>query len=94
MQQCHVRELDGQAFALEAPLADAGALGDAEYCASDPLCSEGRPGLKISPNGAACHACLLASETDRDQIEKWKSRGMRITLLEAETNSLALKLSR
>lgn len=41
----------------------ADALLEAGYCASDPLCAEGRPGLKVSPNGAACHACLLASET-------------------------------
>ena len=33
------------------------------WCSSDPLCSEGVHASTEPSNGAACHACMLASET-------------------------------
>lgn len=39
------------------------ALGRAQLCASDPLCSEHDPTKDGSLHGAACHACLFAPET-------------------------------
>jgi Domain of unknown function (DUF1998) len=39
------------------------ALRDAELCAGDPYCAGHEPRELESLNGAACHACLLISET-------------------------------
>lgn len=40
------------------------ALDDARLCANDPLCADREPTAAGNQlNGAACHACLLASET-------------------------------
>lgn len=40
-----------------------GALQEAAFCASDPLCGGGNMGAAANLNGAACHACLLLAET-------------------------------
>jgi hypothetical protein len=45
----------------------------AETCSNDPLCSE----MKVSPgghSGAACYACLLASETSCEDRNMWLDR--------------------
>lgn len=39
------------------------ALAAMAWCSSDPLCSEGVHASTEPSNGAACHACMLASET-------------------------------
>ena len=39
------------------------ALDDARLCAGDPFCASQEPSRSGQLNGAACHACLLISET-------------------------------
>jgi hypothetical protein len=51
------------------------AFDDALHCSSDPLCAEHVP---IDPSaalhGAACHACLFASETSCETNNRWLDR--------------------
>jgi hypothetical protein len=58
------------------PLLD-NALTDARLCSSDPLCAEHLP---VDPSdalhGAACHACLYASETSCESGNRWLHRGV------------------
>jgi hypothetical protein len=51
----------GHADRLEPLLRDT--LERAIFCSSDPLCGHSAPGEMGRLNGAACHACLLVSET-------------------------------
>jgi hypothetical protein len=46
------------------------------WCSSDPLCIEGIHSLSAPANGAACHACLLASETSCEEFNSFLDRGM------------------
>ena len=48
------------------------------WCSSDPLCSEGVHAGTEPSNGAACHACMLASETS---CEEFNSCLDRVTLV-------------
>ena len=48
------------------------------WCSSDPLCAEGIHASTESSNGAACHACMLASETS---CEDFNSCLDRVTLV-------------
>jgi Domain of unknown function (DUF1998) len=53
------------------------ALRDAMLCANDPLCADreaGTTGTQL--NGAACHACLLVSETSCESANHHLDRGM------------------
>ena len=44
-------------------------------CASDPLCAEHEPvGDGVTLHGAACHACLFASETSCERGNKYLDR--------------------
>jgi len=45
------------------PVVFARALKTAFWCSADPLCSEGENQGMAGLNRAACHACLLVSET-------------------------------
>lgn len=45
-----------------------GALASLTWCSSDPLCIDGRASLSHQLNGAACHACMLASETSCEEF--------------------------
>lgn len=56
----------GRADALLATLSDA--LRGLSWCSSDPLCIEGRASLSHQLNLAACHACMLASETSCEEF--------------------------
>ena len=49
------------------------ALESIKTCSNDPLCFEIRKTPK-SPNGAACHSCLLISETSCEHGNKWLDR--------------------
>jgi hypothetical protein len=53
------------------------AFEDALHCSSDPLCAEHVP---IDPSsalhGAACHACLFASETSCETNNRWLDRAV------------------
>jgi len=46
------------------------------WCSSDPLCIEGVHSLSAPANGAACHACLLASETSCEEFNSFLDRSM------------------
>lgn len=50
------------------------ALGRARYCSSDPLCGHAPPGSMGHLNGAACHACLLVSETSCERSNRYLDR--------------------
>lgn len=56
----------GSAKSLEA--ATLRAVQSLRWCSSDPLCIEGVRSLSDPLNGAACHACLLASETSCEEF--------------------------
>lgn len=46
------------------------------WCSSDPLCIEGIHALSAPANGAACHACLLASETSCEEFNSFLDRAL------------------
>lgn len=54
------------------------ALEQIRICASDPLCSEHRPGKDgaASMHGAACHACMFSPETSCERGNKYLDRGL------------------
>jgi hypothetical protein len=49
-------------------------LRRAQYCSSDPLCGHAAPGEMGQANGAACHACLLVSETSCERANLFLDR--------------------
>jgi hypothetical protein len=50
-------------------------IAAARLCASDPLCAEHEPvGDGVTLHGAACHACLFASETSCERGNKYLDR--------------------
>lgn len=50
------------------------ALAAMTWCSSDPLCIEGVHSMSDPVNGAACHACLLASETSCEDFNSFLDR--------------------
>jgi len=62
----------GRSNRLESLLHDA--LERAVFCSSDPLCGHGAPGQMGHLNGAACHACLLVSETSCERGNRYLDR--------------------
>lgn len=50
------------------------ALSAILVCASDPLCSDNRPGERGMLNGSACHACLLLPETCCERSNRFLDR--------------------
>lgn len=62
----------GRADRLESLLHDA--LERAQFCSSDPLCGHSAPGEMGHLNGAACHACLLVSETSCERANHYLDR--------------------
>jgi MrfA Zn-binding domain len=63
---------NGRPKRLEPLLRDA--LERAGFCSSDPLCGHGAPGEMGHLNGAACHACLLVSETSCERGNRYLDR--------------------
>ena len=49
-------------------------LTSMNWCSSDPLCSEGVHAMTEPSNGAACHACMLASETSCEEFNSCLDR--------------------
>ena len=49
-------------------------LSEMAWCSSDPLCSEGIHASTEPSNGAACHACMLASETSCEHFNSCLDR--------------------
>jgi hypothetical protein len=63
---------NGRTQRLEPLLRDA--LERATFCSSDPLCGHSAPGEMGHLNGAACHACLLVSETSCERGNRYLDR--------------------
>jgi len=63
------------------------ALDRALFCSSDPLCGHSAPGEMGELNGAACHACLLVSETSCERGNRYLDRAHVVeTLAQLGTN--------
>jgi hypothetical protein len=52
------------------------ALDDAGLCSADPMCAEHDPSADNSTHGAACHACLFASETSCERGNRYLDRAL------------------
>ena len=53
------------------------AIDEARLCANDPLCADRAPSATGNHlNGAACHSCLLASETACEVGNHYLDRGV------------------
>jgi Domain of unknown function (DUF1998) len=50
------------------------ALRSATRCSSDPLCADHQPDVHATINAAACHACVLASETSCETFNRFLDR--------------------
>lgn len=57
------------------------ALRHAGLCSSDPMCAEHDPGEDTSLHGAACHACLFASETSCERGNGYLDRTLVVPTL-------------
>lgn len=53
-----------------------GALRSAAQCSSDPLCAGHRPDVHSTINAAACHACVLVSETSCESFNRFLDRNV------------------
>ncbi len=53
-----------------------GAIQDARWCSSDPLCIESSGQGIDSLNRAACHACALLPETSCEEGNRYLDRGI------------------
>jgi hypothetical protein len=75
----------GRPDRLGSLLADA--LERAAFCSSDPLCGHSAPGELGHLNGAACHACLMVSETSCERGNRYLDRAHVVqTLAQLNTN--------
>jgi hypothetical protein len=75
----------GQPERLEVLLRDA--FERARFCSSDPLCGHSAPGEMGRLNGAACHACLFASETSCERANSYLDRAHVVeTVAQLRTN--------
>jgi hypothetical protein len=57
------------------------ALEQAGLCTADPLCAEHDPAADSSTHGAACHACLFASETSCERGNRYLDRAVLVDTL-------------
>lgn len=62
-----------------------GALLSATRCSSDPLCADHQPDVHATINGAACHACILASETSCETFNRFLDRNMLVPTMATDT---------
>ena len=58
------------------PALVANALRSAAQCSSDPLCADHHPEVHATINAAACHACILASETSCEGFNRFLDRNV------------------
>ena len=63
------------------------ALGALGLCASDPLCSEHRPGEGNALHGAACHACQFAPETSCERGNRYLDRSLLVPTVDGRDGS-------
>ena len=59
-----------------------GAIHDALWCSSDPLCAEHEPEKDRSLHAAACHACSFVSETSCERGNRYIDRALVVPTLE------------
>jgi hypothetical protein len=68
----------------------AGALEQVKRCSSDPLCAEHTPLTEPrNLHGAACHACLFASETSCERGNRYLDRSVLVPTVERAKHGLA-----
>lgn len=63
------------------------ALRSAQKCSSDPLCADHKPDVHATINGAACHACILASETSCESFNRFLDRNFLVPTFAYESLS-------
>ena len=63
------------------------ALRSATRCSSDPLCADHQPDVHATINAAACHACILASETSCETFNRFLDRNVLVPTM--ATDALA-----
>jgi hypothetical protein len=56
------------------------AIKGVEWCSSDPLCIEGVTSATQPSNLAACHSCVLASETSCEEFNEFLDRALLVGL--------------
>jgi hypothetical protein len=61
------------------------ALRTAARCSSDPLCADHQPDVHATINGAACHACILASETSCESFNRFLDRSYLVSTMAQES---------
>ena len=61
-----------------------GALRNASQCSSDPLCADHEPDAHSTINAAACHACVLASETSCENFNRFLDRNVLVPTVARE----------
>jgi len=59
-------------------------LRSATICSSDPICSDMTPDLHSSINGAACHSCMLISETSCERSNQFLDRNLLVKTLHSK----------
>jgi hypothetical protein len=64
----------GRSHRFERTLGEA--IHSLRWCSSDPLCIEGAMMASNACNNAACHACLLASETSCEEYNRFLDRAL------------------
>jgi hypothetical protein len=62
-----------------------GALRSAAHCSSDPLCADHKPDVHATINAAACHACILASETSCETFNRFLDRNTLVPTMASDT---------
>lgn len=62
-----------------------GALRAASRCSSDPLCADHQPDVHATINAAACHACILVSETSCETFNRFLDRNVLVSTMAASS---------
>ena len=62
-----------------------GALRSVMHCSSDPLCADHKPDAHATINGAACHACILASETSCESFNRFLDRNFLVSTIATDS---------
>lgn len=62
-----------------------GALQSIIHCSSDPLCADHKPDVHATINGAACHACILASETSCESFNRFLDRNFLVSTMATDS---------
>jgi hypothetical protein len=68
-----------------------GALRAATRCSSDPLCADHQPDVHATINAAACHACILASETSCETFNRFLDRNVLVPTMASSSLAFFVK---